>query len=72
MTDDTKLYTLAETAEHFRKSTRWVRDKCKDGAEHIRLGREIRFTREQIASLEASLTVNTRAESITTGRKKAS
>lgn len=63
-------YTLEEVAAALRMSTRWVRDRIKDGAEHTRRGHKIMFTAEQVESLRASDARVPAAESITTGRKK--
>lgn len=63
-------FTLTETANKLRVSTRWIRDRIKDGAEHQRYGHKIRFTEAQVAKLRTDHTKQTIAESITTGHKK--
>lgn len=63
-------YTLADVAEALQMSERWVRDRVREGAEHIRYGRKIRFTSEQVDKLRASCTQAPAAQSITTGRKR--
>lgn len=78
--------TLSEAASKLRVSTRWVRNRIKDGddpesdapaVEHIRRGNKIMFTVDQLEKLR-SLNVRNAApavpESITTGprRKRAS
>lgn len=66
-----KDYTLAEVAVSLGMSQRWIRDRIKDGAEHIRYGHKIRFTAAQVDLLRAA---HTKAppvdEPITTGRKR--
>ena len=63
-----KDFDLNEVAEALGMSTRWVRQKCKEGAVHNRYGQKIRFTAEQVEMLRASCTKAPVAESITTGR----
>jgi hypothetical protein len=63
-------YTLDEVAAALRMSTRWVRDRVKDGAEHQRKGHKITFTAEQVDKLRAAHTKVPVEQSITTGRKK--
>lgn len=63
-------YDLEQVAQALGMSQRWVRDRVKDGAEHQRYGRKIRFTAEQVEKLRASHTKTPLATSITTGRKK--
>ncbi|WP_107768494.1 hypothetical protein [Nocardioides terrigena] len=83
MTTPETDYTLAETAEALKVSTRWIRDRIKAGAdpenadapfvEHIRRGNKIMFTSEQVEKLRHSDTQAAPVpvvESITTGRKK--
>lgn len=67
-----KDYDLNEVAEALGMSTRWVRDRCKEGALHVRRGHKIKFTAEQVELLRVAHTVKPVAEvtSITTGRKK--
>lgn len=69
-------YTLEEVAEALGMSTRWVRDRIRlDGAEHVRYGKHIRFTRDQVAQLRAAHVRTIVSEPVTTGpakRKKAS
>lgn len=72
MTDLPKDYTLDEVAEALGMSTRWVRERIKEGAEHIRYGHKIRFTAEQVEKLRAAHIKAPAAESITTGRKRKS
>ena len=64
-------YGLKEVADAMGKSTRWIRDRIRlDGVEHIRYGREIRFTAEQVDKLRAAHTKVPVAQSVTTGRKR--
>lgn len=63
-------YTLAEVAEALQMSERWVRDRVREGAEHIRYGRKIRFTSEQVEKLRAGNVQNAIPQSVTTGRKR--
>lgn len=63
-------YTLEEVALAIGMSTRWIRDRCKDGAEHIRYGHKIKFTEAQVEKLRADHTKQPTTESITTGKKK--
>ena len=65
-------HTLDEVAAALRMSTRWVRDRIKEGAEHQRKGHKITFTTEQVEKLRAAHTKMPAAESITTGRKRKS
>lgn len=65
-------YTLAEVAEALQMSERWVRDRVREGAEHIRYGRKIRFTSEQVEKLRAGNVQNAIPQSVTTGRKRRS
>lgn len=72
-------YSLEEVAEAIGMSTRWIRDRIRDGkedkgpaVEHIRYGHKIRFTEAQVDKLRET---HTKApapvvESVTTGRKK--
>lgn len=70
MNDDTRVYDLNEVATEFGMSTRWVRDHCKNGATHMRLGRKITFTRAQIEELKQRVTKKPAPQSITTGKKR--
>lgn len=64
-------YTLDEVAEALGMSTRWIRDRIRlDGVEHMRFGRTIRFTAEQVDKLRAAHVRQPQPESITTGHKK--
>lgn len=63
-------YSLEDVAKATGMSTRWIRDRCKDGAEHIRYGHKIRFTQAMVEKLRADHTKTPSAEPITTGRKK--
>lgn len=63
-------YTLIEVAEALGMSERWLRARVKDGAEHQRYGRKIRFTPEQVEKLRAAHITAPAPQSITTGRKK--
>lgn len=63
-------YTLAEVAEAVQMSERWVRDRVREGAEHNRYGRKIRFSAEQVEKLRAAHTKAPVEQSITTGRSK--
>lgn len=72
-------YTLEEVAEALRMSTRWIRERIKDGKEgrgptiaHERRGHKIVFTGEQVELLRNQFTEGASpvGESITTGRKK--
>lgn len=66
-------YTLEEVAAAVRMSTRWVRERIKEGAEHQRKGHKITFSSEQVEKLRAAHTKAPAVEqSITTGRKKRS
>lgn len=65
------LHTLHDVATSLGMSERWVRQKCKEGAEHVRLGHKIRFTDEQVSALVASHATTPPVEqSITTGRRR--
>lgn len=73
-------FTLTETAQKLRVSTRWIRDRIKAGddpesgkpfVEHIRRGHKIMFTAEQIEKLRMADVQSPPVEqSITTGRKR--
>ncbi|MGZ4521032.1 MAG: hypothetical protein ACXVGA_06765 [Mycobacteriaceae bacterium] len=63
-------YDLDEVASALGMSTRWVRERVKNGAEHQRYGRKIRFTAEQVEKLRAAHTKSPAPASVTTGRKK--
>lgn len=71
-------YTLTETAQALRVSTRWVRDRIKAGdkgegpfVEHIRRGNKIMFTAAQLEKLRATdAKTPPVVESITTGKKR--
>lgn len=66
-----KTYSLEEVAEAIGMSPRWVRDRCKDGAVHVRAGRKIKFTEEQYEQLrQAHSTTPLVEKSITTGRRR--
>lgn len=73
-------FTLTETADKLRVSTRWIRDRIKAGekgekpfVEHIRRGHKIMFTADQVEALRMSDAHTTPVvESVTTGRKRAS
>lgn len=65
-------YTLDEVASALGMSTRWVRQRIREGAEHQRYGHKIRFTPEQVDRLKSQFTANQTPQSITTGRKKKS
>lgn len=65
-------FSLAEVADALGMSERWVRTRVKEGAEHQRYGHKIRFTAEQVDRLRARHTKQPVAQSITTGRKRAS
>jgi hypothetical protein len=64
------LHTLNDVAKSLGMSERWLRQQCKDGAEHTRLGHKIRFTDEQVAALVAKNAAVPVAQSITTGRRR--
>jgi DNA-binding Lrp family transcriptional regulator len=63
-------FDLDQVAKALGMSPRWVRDRVKDGAEHQRYGRKIRFTSEQVEKLRSAHTKVPVAQSVTTGRKK--
>ena len=68
-------FSLEEVSAALGMSTRWIRDRIKEGAEHIRYGHKIRFTAEQVEQLRAGHIRNERPEvlgkqSITTGRRR--
>lgn len=65
-----KDYSLAEVADALGMSDRWVRERIKEGAEHIRYGHKIRFTAAQVDKLRAAHVQAPTSQSITTGRKK--
>lgn len=65
-------YTLDEVASALGMSTRWVRQRIREGAEHQRYGHKIRFTAAQVERLKSQFTTTTAPTSITTGRKKRS
>lgn len=66
-------YTLREVADAIGMSTRWVRDRIRlDGAEHLRFGRQIMFTADQVDKLRAAHTKQPVAQSVTTGKKRSS
>ena len=73
--------TLEEVAEALGMSTRWIRDRIREGkegkgpaVEHIRYGHKIRFTAEQVEKLRASHVEQApiAEQPVTTGRKKKS
>lgn len=82
MTDPTELtrdHTLEEVADALRMSSKWIRNKIKDGKAgrgpviaYERRGHKIVFTDEQVAALRNQFTdaPTTGGDSITTGRKK--
>jgi predicted DNA-binding protein YlxM (UPF0122 family) len=79
VTDDNVIdlprdYSLEEVANALGMSTRWVRERIKDGAAHQKYGHKIKFSAEQVEQLRASHTAKPAPveESITTGRKKTS
>lgn len=63
-----KDFDLNEVADALGMSPRWVRDRCKEGAEHNRYGQKIRFTAAQVQSLREAHKKNPTPVSITTGR----
>lgn len=71
-------FTLTETAQKLRVSTRWIRDRIKAGekgdkpfVEHIRRGHKIMFTAEQVEKLRMSgVQTPPVEESVTTGPKR--
>lgn len=71
-------YSLEDVATALGMSTRWVRDRIKDGeagkgpvVEHTRRGHKIKFTAEQAEKLRVAHTVAAPVvESITTGPAK--
>jgi len=63
-------YSLDEVAKALGMSTRWVRERIKEGAAHQKYGHKIKFTAEQVEQLRASHTKAPVEQSITTGRKK--
>lgn len=80
MTIPEQDYTLAETADALKVSTRWIRNRIKAGkegtapfVEHVRRGSKIMFTAEQVEKLRVADAQTPPVEqSITTGRKKRS
>jgi DNA-binding Lrp family transcriptional regulator len=65
-----KDYDLEAVAEALGMSTRWVRERVKEGAEHQRYGHKIRFPSEQVDKLKAAHVKVPVDQSITTGRKR--
>lgn len=67
-------YDLAEVANALGMSERWVRERIREGAEHQRYGRKIRFTPEQVDKLRATFTTSggSGTAPITTGRRRKS
>lgn len=64
-------HSLAEVATALGMSTRWVRQRIADGAEHQRYGHKIRFTPAQVQALRESHAANTQpANVVTTGKKR--
>lgn len=70
-------YSLDEVAAALGMSTRWVRDRIKQGergeksfVEHTRRGHKIRFTAEQVEKLRVADAKAAPVQSITTGRKR--
>lgn len=49
-------WTELEVAEHFRVPVSWFRKRRGQFA-HVLINREVRYTREQVASIAATLTV---------------
>lgn len=82
MTTPEKDYTLSETAEALRISTKTLRARIKAGLdaqsgkpaiEHLRRGNRIMFTAAQVERLRMADVVSPPVvESITTGRKRSS
>jgi hypothetical protein len=71
-------YNLDEVAAALGMSTRWVRDRIKQGergeksfVEYTRRGHKIRFTAEQVEKLRVADAKAAPVQSITTGRKRA-
>ena len=71
-------YTLEQVATALGMSTRWIRERIREGkegkgevVEHVRRGHKILFTAEQVEKLRLRGTVAPPVEqSITTGKKK--
>lgn len=63
-------YSLKEVAIALGMSEKWVRNRIKDGAEHMRYGHKIKFTAEQVEQLRAQHKSVPAPQSITTGRKR--
>jgi len=71
-------YDLNEVADAIGMSTRWIRDRIREGkqgtgpvVEHIRYGHVIKFTAAQVDRLKAQHTVAPALDDqVTTGRKK--
>ena len=66
-------FSLEEVSAALGMSTRWIRDRIKEGAEHIRYGHKIRFTAEQVEQLRGKHVQNAAPvvqQSITTGRRR--
>lgn len=78
MTTPEQDYTLTETADALKVSTRWIRDRIKAGksgtgpfVNHTRRGNKIMFTAAQLEALRtADAQTPPVVESITTGRRK--
>ena len=78
MTTPEQDYTLAETADALKVSTRWIRNRIKAGkegtgpfVEHVRRGSKIMFTTEQVEKLRmADAETPPVEQSITTGRRR--
>ena len=66
--DLARNYDLDEIAAAVGMSARWVRQRCKEGAEHQRMGHKIKMTARQIEKLREAHTVSPVTQSITTGR----
>jgi predicted DNA-binding protein YlxM (UPF0122 family) len=70
-------YSLDEVAAALGMSTRWVRDRIKQGergeksfVEHTRRGHKIRFTAEQVEKLRMADAQAAPIQSVTTGKKR--
>ena len=49
------LLTDADMAERYGKSRGWVQEKCRKGWPHLRAGKSIRFTAEDVAAIDQLL-----------------
>lgn len=61
---------LAQVAEALGMSERWVRQRCIEGADHLRYGHKIRFTQAQVDALRKSHEAPRIRQSITTGPRR--